>query len=698
MRAELSRGILQAKATSPNAPTADAGDGPKRGRGQKRYEEFFGLEEPVRKVPAQRMLALRRAERENVLTLRLVLPQGRELELFRERFSPDVAPDTPLGQFLDLLYGHAYDQHVHRACEQTVRHHLKERADRETVRSFGRAVRAQMMAPVLDDVPVAALRASAKSAWFVALAADGQIAAKETLPVPAGEEGRAALRSALADSIRKAAPNSIAIPHGRREEQAAKLLRQVLDELEPEARPRVVAIDETASVVWATSPNARRRHAGTDTGLRATLSLARRLRDPLTELMRVEPRGLGLGQNLTEVHQGMLNRQLDSVLTSCLARIGVDVNRADPALLARLPGVSRDLAKAITSHRSTQGAFDALEDLTKVESLDELDLLSIAGFLRVRSGREPLDATAVHPEEYAAIGELAKERGTEVTGLIGKRPLGMPPHELARITGIGPRRARRVVAALESGEGDPRGRLDSFQNEGVARFEDLKPDLELRGRISNLTEFGAFVDLGVGQDGLVHVSQIPGYRLRDPDRLLRVGEIVQVYVVHLDEQGRRISLSMQKPRHLAEGRPATLGERMAPGSGGGRRDRRGGGRRGRDEQDTPVMNRAARVPDARRGGRRGPKPKARPSEGADILSGGGGRRGSRPQGQPRVITVESERKTELARGHKGELRSLAGLKALLPTPEPEAPKAQPAPPPPAPEPAPEPTPEDRSGE
>jgi len=644
------------------------------GKGGPKVDQLLGIREPVRRIPAGQMLALRRAEREGLLQLKLVLQPGRELELFRDRFSRDVDPESPLGRFLDLVYGHAYDTYVHRPCEQTVRHHIKEKADRETVRAFTRSLRSQLLAPVVEGQAVGALRVAGRTVWLAILAADGSTKTKLTLAIPDGDEARAELVRALADAIKTEKPAVLGLPHGRRETAARDLAREVLGTLEDTEPPLLAPVDETAAVVWATSPQARRRHAHSDTGMRTTLSLARRIRDPLFELMRVEPRGLGLGQNLTEVHQGMLKRQLDATLSSCLAVIGIDVNRADATLLGRAPGVSKDLAKAIVQDRVANGSFATLEDLKRIPDIDDATFLRIAGFLRVHGGTDPLDATSIPPENRPLVARIAERLGVEPTAAVGSDLRGVRIDDV-RDEEFGFLRVRDTFDALRRGASDPRGRLEPIRNPGVSTFADLRLDQPLEGRITNLADFGAFIDLGVGQDGLVHISQIPGSRLRDPARILRVGEVIQVFVVHLDEAGRKIGLSMHKPRHVAEGRPATLGERM-----GGRGGRSGG--RGRREAPE-VQSRAARAPEGRRGDRRGgPKP-PRPQGGGDGPASGprrdddrrGGRggpgrggpgRGGRGTGAPRVITVESDKVQETQRGHKGELRSLAGLKALLP--------------------------------
>ncbi|MEO0480180.1 MAG: Tex-like N-terminal domain-containing protein [Planctomycetota bacterium] len=665
--AAASRPAEPAQKKKPREKSRSKKKGKSQGHG--RYAELMGLEEPVRRIPANRMLALRRAERDGALTLRLKLEPGKELELFRRRFSKDVDTNSQIGQFLDLVYGHAYDRFVHPSCEKVVRQRAKEKADRETVRSFARSLRAQLMSPGLPESVCAALRVSGKSAWYVTLGPDGTPRRKLNPNVPTDEEGRGQLAQAIADAIKEDAPKGLAIPHGKRERAAARLADDVLARLEPEQRPIIVPLDQTASVVWATSANARRRHQNSDNGMRTTLSLARRLRDPLLELIRVEPRGLGLGQNLVDVHQGLLRRQLDQTASTCLARIGVDVNRSDQGLLARLPGVSQHLAKAIVQHRSNHGPFTTLKGLQEIVDLDEPTWRHIVGFLRIHGGQEVLDATTIHPDDYDIVSHIAGREGCTSDELFGRQIPRVTPEECGPDVGL--KRLLDILDALRRGTTDPRGVIEDLNNEGVKTFADLRVDQPLRGRVTNLAEFGAFVDLGIGQDGLIHLSQIPGAKLRDPERLLRVGEVVTVYVVQLDERAKKIGLSMFQPRHVAEGRAPTLGERM--GQGGSRRGGGGGRGRGRgrdrDRDENAAQTRAARVPEGRRGTmRRGPKPKH--AEGGGGGFGGdrddrrsGGRRG--PKGAPRVITVESEQESKEVRGHKGELRSLSSLKGLL---------------------------------
>jgi uncharacterized protein len=383
-------------------------------------------------------------------------------------------------------------------------------------------------------------------------------------------------------------------------------------------------------------------------------------------LIRVEPRGLGLGHSLTEVHQGMLNRMLEATASSCIGLVGVDINTTSTDSLARLPGMQRELAQKVIKHRTSNGKFDCIADLESKELLTADQLRWVAGFLRVNGGSQALDATAIHPESYELVTRVAKTKGAEASELFGKNHRDVDVKAL-----ITPQTGRiRIVDLLwdlEHPHSDPRGILVDCRNDEIQSFEDVKLDQRLQGRITNLTEFGAFADIGIGHHGLIHMSQIPGSRLNNPSQGLKVGEVVSVYVVGVTEKGKRIALSMHKPRHMAEGRQATVGERMAKPARRGQR---------RPSPERQVFSRAARAPEGRRGGRSGRKPSGRdknkefdPKENRDPLAQAGrgrqGARGGRGSQQPRIITVESDLAQEESLGHKGELRSLSGLRALL---------------------------------
>lgn len=644
-RDELSRGIMKATATAPDHKRAQ------------RYKQFFDFEEPVRRISASRMLALRKAEREGILQLHLCLPEDRKLEIFRERFASDLAEGSTLRQFFDLVFQYCYEHSLRQECEAVIRRRIKEKADRETVRAFTRNLRSQLMSPPLGPRKALALRASNKTLWAVLLAEDGSIVEHRTFH-SASEEDHQEAAEWLGKTLREGAPAGIAIPHGRRQAVSEKLIQDAIRSLEGSEKPFLVPVDEAASAIYATSSPGRKALPGIEVGIRTAISLGRRLQDPLQELVGMNPRNLGLGQNLDDVHQGMLHRQLDAVVASCLATVSTDVNAASGERLAHVPGIGRERARKITEHRRKHGSFRTLEALRQVDGIDDRAFRHMAGFLTVEGGDEPLDSIPLHPEDYDLARRIAESKGVPVPELFGK---GLRDVDLAAFTSEtqGRFRVLGVLQALRQVGKDPRGNLAAATNDGIRSLEDLAMDMRLKGRITNLTEFGAFVDLGIGHDGLIHMSQIPPSRLRNPDETLRVGEVVTIYVVKIDTKNQKIGLSMHKPRHLSEGRQPTLGERLDQGQGRGRRGR----------EPTEPLSRAARVPEGRRRGRpdRRPRPKdaSRSGYGGSDYRSDRGHRGSRGGGEPRVFTIESGMPLNAKKGHKGELTSLSGLRDLL---------------------------------
>lgn len=677
-RSELRHGVLRARAVNPDSPGREA---------SARYQDLFDFAEPIHRIPTGRMLALRRAEREGILTLELTLAEGRHRELLRELHGSDLVPDSQLWQFYDLVFDHAAAQ-LTEWCGKDVRRRLKEKADREAVRTYARNLRSQLLAPPLGPKKVLALRTSSKLVWAVLLREDGAVAAHRTLSVETPEQQEGA-RQWLVELLRSEQPAAIALPHGRRQAGAERLVAELRTALGDTPLPMVVPVDEAASTIYATSAQGKKAIPGVEVGVRTAISLGRRLQDPLLELVRMDMRTLGLGQTLDDVHQGMLQRELTEVASSCLAQVGIDLNTADETLLALLPGMDADRAKAIVEHRRRIGGFPNRQALADVPGLDAVTVRNIAGFVRVVGGTEPLDATPVHPEDYAIARAVAAKRGVPAIELVGQNLRDTPIEEFTTPE-IPRQRVIQVLQALMRGKDDGRGELVATSNPGVRSLADLHADRELRGRIASLTEFGAFVDIGIGHDGLVHVSQIPTHRLRDPQHMLRVGEVVTVWVLHVDQGTQKISLSMLMPRHLQEGRRPTLGERMDQQQGRRpkRHEREGAGGAPSRLAGAPVGER--RPPGepggdgdrrSRPGGGRGP----RAPEDRDG-SGYGGRGRGRSGQEQRVYTVEPAREVAAARTHKGEFTSLANLRALLGNKpvgapaDPAAPPADPAPP------------------
>jgi uncharacterized protein len=650
-RDQLRRGILRAK---PVNPDGDPG----------KYRQFFDFAEPINRIPANRMLALRRAEREKILKLELGLEPGRHRALLRSMHAEDAVPGTQLGDFYDLVFDSAA-KGLQEVCGNDVRRRLKEKADRESMRTYGRNLRSQLLAPPLGSKKILSLRTSGKAIWAVVINEDGSVGARKTMPTDNDEQRQGALEL-LVEWIRNEAPDAIAVPHGRRQAGSEKIVAKLREAMGETPLPMVVPVDEAASTIFATSTAGKKAVPGVDVGVRTAISLGRRLQDPLLELARMEVRTLGLGQTLDDVHQGTLQRELGRVKSSCIAEVGCDLNTSPAEVLQMVPGLGHERAQALVKHRKQKGGFQARSEVAEVESINEACYRNIAAFLRLSGGSEPLDATPIHPEDYEVVRAVAAQKECEPTELVGKNLRDVDAGALASEQ-TPKARVLAVLHQLQRADKDPRGELIATANEGVNTLADLHQDRELKGRVASLTDFGAFIDLGIGQDGLVHISQIPGHRMRDPNQMLRVGEVVTVWVLNVDQQKQKISLSMHQPRHLAEGRLPTLGERMEQQKGR-RRGRGDRGPRGQGRGDEQQGRRPGAAGGRPGGGRRGGPGAGREDRGRDRDRGFGGReRGGRRGGprEQRIYTVEPAREVEEQRSDKGEVTSLSSLRNLL---------------------------------
>jgi|GEM_PF-2952643 len=649
-RDELRRGILRAKPVNP-----DGNPG--------KYKQFFDFAEPINRIPANRMLALRRAEREKILKLDLGLKKGRHRKLLRELHAKDAIPGTQLGDFYDLVFDSAAAG-LREVCGNDVRRRLKDKADRESMRTYGRNLRSQLLAPPLGAKKVLSLRTSGKAIWAVLLNEDGSIGAHKTMPTDNDEQQQGAI-DLLVEWIQKEEPSAIAVPHGRRQAGSEKVVTKLREALGEAPMPMVVPVDEAASTIFATSTGGKKAISGVEVGVRTAISLGRRLQDPLLELARMEVRTLGLGQTMDDVHQGTLQRELGRVKSSCIAEVGCDVNTSNADVLQMIPGLGNERAQALVKHRKQKGGFQTRAEVQEVESINEACYRNVVAFLRLTGGSEPLDATPIHPDDYDLVRAIAAQKACEPAELIGKNLRDVDANALSSDE-VPKARVVSVLQQLQRADKDCRGELIATANEGVATIADLQQARELKGRVTSLTEFGAFIDLGIGHDGLVHISQIPGHRMRDPNQMLRIGEVITVWVLNADQEKKKISLTMHQPRHLAEGRLQTIGERMEQQKG----RRRGRGDRGPRGQgrEADQQGRRPRSGDRRDGGGRGRGDggRGRGDGGRDRGFGGrdrGGRRGD-PREQ-RVYTVEPAREVEEQRSDKGEATSLSSLRNLL---------------------------------
>ncbi|HOC16933.1 MAG TPA: Tex family protein [Vicinamibacterales bacterium] len=573
-----------------------------------RFAEFFALSEPVRSISAARVLGVLRGRKEGVLRVSLALPGPDPAPAAAppapsvepsEAGAPAAAPEAPreppsvpeqlIAERFGIVHeGRAADawlwETVRRAWKMKifpyvqveVEGHLRERAERESIHSYARSLRDLLMAAPAGPRPVLGLDPGLRTG-VKAAAVDAAGTVLETATVfphqPRNEWDQAC--ETLAGLIERHGAELVAIGNGTGSRETDRLLSDIAKR-RPELKFSKVIVSEAGVSAYGSSRLAARELPELDAPLRAAVTVARRVQDPLHELAKVEPRTIGVGQYQHDVNQAHLSRALGAVVEDCTAEVGVDVNAASSALLGRVPGLSHRLADNIVAVRSTVGSFASREDLRRVPGMTERAWEQSAGFLRIVGGPQPLDATRIHPESYAVVEAIAASAGRPVADLVGQPEAldGLSPeqfvdeqHGLPTLTD--------VFAELRAPGHDPRPafRLATFQ-EGLDDLSDLKPGMVLEGVVTNVATFGAFVDIGVHQDGLVHVSRLADRFVKDPHEVVKTGEVVRVKVLEVDLERKRIALTMRfekKPatRHVPQ-RPA----RDAAPAGGSRGTRR----------------------------------------------------------------------------------------------------------------------------
>jgi uncharacterized protein len=383
-----------------------------------------------------------------------------------------------------------------------------------------------------------------------------------------GEGALHRARETLRDLCRRYQPRAIAVGNGTHGRETEDFAREVLTS-EGLKETLCLPVSEAGASIYSASDVARDEFPDLDLTVRGAISIARRLQDPLAELVKLDPKSIGVGQYQHDVHQPLLAKRLDDVVESCVNQVGVEVNTASAPLLARVAGIGPSLAKKIVAHRNDNGAFKSRKALLEVAGMGPKTFEQAAGFLRVRGGEHPLDASAVHPERYALVERMASDLGVPVASLIGDAK-AVDRIDMRRYLGddVGEFTLKDILAELKKPGRDPRATFEppKFRDD-VRTLDDLKPGMELEGVVTNVTAFGAFVDVGVHQDGLVHVSQLADRFIKDPSEVVKVGDKLKVKVLEVDLQRKRIALTARKNERpqpqqgLSQGNPQPQGPR-----------------------------------------------------------------------------------------------------------------------------------------
>ena len=507
-----------------------------------KFESWFDWKENAMRAPSHRILALFRGEEEGVLRVH-VMPDDDEpaYEALERQF---VSGRYESSEQVRLAVHDGYKRLLAPSIETEYYNLLKEKADKEAIRVFAENLRQLLLAPPLGQKRILAIDPGFRTGCkTVCLDAQGQLLHNETIyPFTSVREERAAIAKleALVEAFHIEA---IAIGNGT----AGRETEEVVKRCHFKGKLIAVMVSENGVSIYSASDVARREFPDYDVTVRGAVSIGRRLMDPLSELVKIDPKSIGVGQYQHDVNQKMLQESLQDVVVSCVNSVGVELNTASRELLSYVSGIGPALADKIVAYRNQEGPFESRSELKKVERLGEKAFEQCAGFLRVRESDNPLDRSAVHPERYALVEQMAKDAGTTVEQLMADKELRKKIDIQKYVTpDCGLPTLQDIMKELDKPGLDPRARFEVFEfDKNVTRIEDLQVGMVLPGIVTNITAFGAFVDVGVHQDGLVHVSQLANRRVADPNEVVHLHQHVKVKVIEVDLRRRRISLSMK---------------------------------------------------------------------------------------------------------------------------------------------------------
>ncbi len=506
-----------------------------------KYRDYFQWEEPVDNVPSHRVLAMFRGEREGLLSIHIAPPQSQAIGTLEAIFITDK---TEASEQVRLAVQDGYKRLLEGSMETEVRKEARVRAEDTAIRVFADNLRELLLAPALGQKNVMALDPGFRTGCkLVCLDRQGRLLYHDTVYPLLGERGEQEAAKKVGQLCREYDVEAIAVGNGTGGRETEAFLRRL--ELSPKIS--VVMVNESGASVYSASAVARSEFPDEDITVRGAVSIGRRLMDPLAELVKIDPKAIGVGQYQHDVDQKALKGRLDDVVGSCVNNVGAELNTASGELLAYVSGLGPRLAQAIVDYRNKNGPFTSRESLKKVPRLGPKAFEQAAGFLRIRGGDHPLDASAVHPESYGVVEAIAKDLGHPLERLVGDASIaGRIDLQRYLSDKVGLPTLNDIIEELARPGRDPRREFELFQfAEGINKIEDLAAGMKLPGVVTNVTDFGAFVDVGVHQDGLVHISQLADRFVRNPSEIVKVQQQVWVTVVEVDLERKRISLSMK---------------------------------------------------------------------------------------------------------------------------------------------------------
>ncbi|MCK5681775.1 RNA-binding transcriptional accessory protein [bacterium] len=507
-----------------------------------KFRDYFDWREKSAKVAGHRLLAMLRAEREKIVRLSIRPPADKALEMLKKKF---ILQNTPSAKEVGIALDDAYKRLLAPALENELRQTLKEKAEAEAITVFATNLKELLLAPPLGQKIVLALDPGFRTgAKFTVLNAAGELLENGVIYPTTSEKMQLEAAKVVKELCRRYNIEAIAIGNGTAGRETEAFVR----ELKLPENITIAVVNEAGASVYSASDIAREEFPDHDLTVRGAVSIGRRLQDPLSELIKIDPKAIGVGQYQHDVDQKHLQQRLDDVVISCVNMVGVEVNNASPQLLAYVAGLNPTIARNIVKFRTENGPFNSRKKLLKVPRLGPKAFEQAAGFLRIKDSNNPLDASAVHPENYDLVSQIAKDCGASVKDLIADENVREKIIiDKYRSETTGRPTLEDIIAELSRPGRDPRSEFIEFRfQDGVSEVSDLVKGMRLPGLVTNITKFGAFVDIGVHQDGLVHISQLANRFIRDPKEIVKLGQVVTVTVLDIDLNRHRIALSMRK--------------------------------------------------------------------------------------------------------------------------------------------------------
>jgi protein Tex len=506
-----------------------------------KYKDYYDWQEPILTTPSHRILAMRRGENEGFLSLKFAPPEEEALYILEQLF---VRKNNAASEQVKLAVHDGYKRLLSLNMETEVRLETKQIADEEAIRVFAENLRQLLLSPPLGKKNVLAVDPGFRTGCkVVCLDSQGKLLHNDTIYPTQSENMKKKAETAVVELCKIYRTEIIAVGNGTAGRETETFLRSI----EEIKNIPIVMVNESGASIYSASEVAREEFPDYDVTVRGSISIGRRLMDPLAELVKIDPKSIGVGQYQHDVDQKLLKDKLDDVVVSSVNAVGVELNTASKQLLSYVSGIGNRIAKNIVKYRDENGPFKSREELMEVPQLGPKAFEQSAGFLRIRDGKNPLDRSAVHPESYHIVFKMAEDIGCAVTDLMQNEVMQKKIVLKKYVTDtVGLPTLNDIIAELAKPGRDPREQFEAFKfADGVEKMEDLTVGMKLPGIVTNLTAFGAFVDIGVHQDGLLHISQIADKFIKNPADVLKVHQKVNVTVIAIDIERKRISLTMK---------------------------------------------------------------------------------------------------------------------------------------------------------